>query len=121
MFQLTTKLQQLKRPLRQLHKHYTSSISSRVAQAKVAWVAAQYTLDENPTLQDARATERDLASKYIQLCKDEESFFKQKSRVQWLHLGDQNTNFFHKSLLHRQVRNRVHCLQDEDGNIIHDQ
>jgi hypothetical protein len=52
-----------------------------VALAKAAWISAQFTLDENPTLPDARAAERHLASKYMQLCKDEESFFKQKSRV----------------------------------------
>jgi len=121
MFQLTTKLQRLKIPLCQLHRQHTSSITSRVALAKAAWISAQFTLDENPTLPDARAAERHLASKYMQLCKDEESFFKQKSRVQWLHLGDQNTNFFHKSLLHRQVRNRIHSLQDEEGNLVHDQ
>jgi hypothetical protein len=57
----------------------------------------------------------------MQLCKDEESYFKQRSRIQWLQLGDKNTAFFHKSLLHRQTRNRIHMLQDESGNNIIDE
>lgn len=58
---------------------------------------------------------------YMQLCRDEESYFKQKSKIQWLQLGDRNTTFFHKSLLHQQVRNMIHSLQDADGNVIHEQ
>lgn len=36
-------------------------------------------------------------------------------------LGDQNTEFFHKSLIHRQVKNRVISLRDESRAIISDQ
>jgi len=121
MYQFTTKLRRLKATLKHLHFQYTSSITDRVSKAKADWEAAQFHLDKHPTSEIAKATERSLASQYLQLCKDEESFYKQKSRVQWLQLGDRNTTFFHKSLLHRQVRNRIHSLQDEEGNLVHDQ
>jgi len=121
MFQFTTKLRRLKTDLRQLHKQHTNNITDRVSQAKALWEAAQFLLDQHPTLETARLTERTLATQYMQLCRDEESYYKQKSRIQWLQLGDRNTSFFHKSLLHRQVRNRIHSLQDEDGNVIHEQ
>ncbi|KAJ6904458.1 hypothetical protein NC652_022464 [Populus alba x Populus x berolinensis] len=49
------------------------------------------------------------------------SFFKQRSQIQWLQLGDKNTKFFHNSLLDCQARNRIHSLQDEAGNTIRDQ
>ncbi|XP_031260175.1 uncharacterized protein LOC116118324 [Pistacia vera] len=42
------------------------------------------------------------------------------SRVQWLNLEDQNTKFFHKSLIHRQVRNCIHSLTDGNGTHITD-
>lgn len=60
--------------------------------------------------------ERNHARIYSQLCKEEEAFYKQRSRIQWLSLGDRNTKFFHRSLVHRQSRNRVHGLTDEAGN-----
>ncbi|KAG6783513.1 hypothetical protein POTOM_012962 [Populus tomentosa] len=92
----------------------------RVARAKTNWEAAQFYLDAHPTLDNAKTIERSSAAQYLQLCKDEESYFKQKSRVQWLQLGDKNTTFFHKSLLHRQVRNVIHNLQDDNGTLVHD-
>ncbi|KAJ6889560.1 hypothetical protein NC652_030338 [Populus alba x Populus x berolinensis] len=120
MYQLTTKLRRLKTELRKLHYNSTSNLPDRVGQAKSAWDAAQLYLDEHPLLDEAKIAERTLATEYQQLCKAEESYYKQKSRIQWLHLGDRNTAFFHKSLLHRQVRNRIHSLQDESGNTVHD-
>ncbi|KAJ6983819.1 hypothetical protein NC653_026591 [Populus alba x Populus x berolinensis] len=116
MFQFTTKLRRLKTVLRQLHLHHTSSITHRVTKAKTNWEAAQFYLDQHPTSSTAQSTEREMVAQYMQLCKDEESYFKQKSRVQWLQLGDRNTSFFHKSLLHRQVRKKIHSLQDETDN-----
>ncbi|XP_061959708.1 uncharacterized protein LOC133680748 [Populus nigra] len=120
MFQFTTKLRRLKNVLRKLHLHHTSSITHSVAKAKTDWEAAQFHLDEHPTSYSAQSNEREMVAQYMQLCKDEESYFKQKSRVQWLQIGDRNTLFFHKSLLHHQVRNRIHSLQDENGILVHD-
>ncbi|KAJ6901054.1 hypothetical protein NC652_026984 [Populus alba x Populus x berolinensis] len=113
MYRLTTKLCRLKSVLRTLHHHHTSDITGRVASAREDWFAAQHFLDEHPASVEAQQSERSLASRYMQLCKDEEAYFKQRSRIQWLQLGDKNTAFFHKSLLHRQTRNRIHMLQDE--------
>jgi len=121
MFQFTSKLRRLKTDLRQLHRQHTNNLIDRVRQAKASWDEAQFYLDQHPTLETAQITERTLATQYMQLCRDEESYFKQKSRIQWLQLGDRNTAFFHKSLLHRQVRNRIHSLQDTEGNVVHDQ
>ena len=120
MYQFTTKLRYLKMDLKLFHRQNTSNITDRVTNAKAEWDATQFDLDRNPTSEAAKSTERTLATQYQQLYKDEESYFKQKSRVQWMHLGDRNTSFFYKSLLHRQVRNRIHSLHDDTGNFIHD-
>lgn len=47
-------------------------------------------------------------------------FFKQQSCIQLLNLRDQNTKFFHKSLVHRQVQNCIHGLTNEDDTYIID-
>lgn len=45
---------------------------------------------------------------------------RQKDRVQWLNLGDQNTGFFFKSINKQRIRNRVVSVTLEDGTIIVD-
>jgi hypothetical protein len=121
IYSFTSKLQALKHALKNLHRHNSNHISTRVADAKAAWTAAQVMLDSSPTIPDLITSERDKAKLFARLCKEEEAFYRQRSRIQWLHLGDRNTKFFHRSLLHRQSRNRIHALADEAGHIIHDQ
>jgi hypothetical protein len=77
-------------------------------------------LDESPALEVLAASERNCARLYNQLCKDEEAIYKQRSRIQWLQLGDRNTKFFHRSLVHRQTSNAVHVLTDEAGNQVYE-
>ncbi|KAB5520122.1 hypothetical protein DKX38_024441 [Salix brachista] len=88
---LTTKLRVLKGHLSNLHRKHTNYISSRVKQAQDRWQEAQAGMEV------------------------EESFYKQRSRVHWLKLGDKNTAFFHRSVLHRRHRNAIHSLRKEDG------
>ena len=45
----------------------------------------------------------------------EEGFLKQKSRIQWLKLGDQNSNFFHKAVKARNSRNSIKSITLENG------
>lgn len=43
---------------------------------------------------------------------------KQKSRVQWLELGDGNNTFFHRSLMTRRNKNQIRRITLEDGAVI---
>ena len=43
---------------------------------------------------------------------------RQKSRIQWLAAGDQNTQFFHKVLRQRINRNKLVSLSLVDGSCI---
>lgn len=44
----------------------------------------------------------------------------QKSRVDWLHLGDRNTKIFHMLTLVRRRRNIISMLKDDEGNWVED-
>ncbi|CAN6676537.1 unnamed protein product [Malus baccata var. baccata] len=50
------------------------------------------------------------------LCKQEECYWQQRSRVQWLREGDANTKFFHHSTIQRRRRNSVVSLMTNNGN-----
>jgi hypothetical protein len=45
---------------------------------------------------------------------------KQKSKNQWLKLGDQNNGFFHSSLKVKQAKNTITHLWDEQGQRVDD-
>lgn len=44
--------------------------------------------------------------------------WEQRSKQQWLQLGDRNTKFFHKMASWRRIRNHITCVQDVDGNVL---
>jgi len=64
---------------------YFSNISDRVKDAQNELDKALHTAHENPTL---CMRERDAVRNYASTVRAEESFFKQKARIQWLRLGD---------------------------------
>lgn len=45
----------------------------------------------------------------------EESFWHQKSRKDWILHGDRKTTFFHKKTLTRRRRNRITAIKDDAG------
>jgi len=51
------------------------------------------------------------------LCKQEEIFWRQKSRVQWLKEGKRNTRFFHRSTIANRTQDIISSIKDEDGQI----
>lgn len=42
-------------------------------------------------------------------------FWHQRSRVNWLRLGDRNSRFFHLTTIQRRQRNQIVKLKDENG------
>nr|XP_029148343.1 uncharacterized protein LOC114925220 [Arachis hypogaea] len=63
-----------------------------------------------------RIKEAELREDYNRLLLQEELFWYQKSREQWVKYGDRNTKFFHLQTLVCRNHNRVHGLYVRDGS-----
>ncbi|KAK1441239.1 hypothetical protein QVD17_07082 [Tagetes erecta] len=59
----------------------------------------------------------DVTARFREASIDEERFLKQKSKVEWLAEGDNNTAFFHNSLKSRNHRSRIDVIMDGGGII----
>lgn len=67
------------------------------------------------------SSEEDLELKW-KLCaayKEEELYWKQKSRVLWLRDGDRNTRYFHAKTKQRRARNRITQLKNSMNQWVH--
>eukprot|EP00253_Pinus_taeda_P018446 PITA_18446 len=61
--------------------------------------------------------ERSLTHQWHNRCKQEETLWKQKSRIQWLKEGEQNTKFFHRSALDYRSANKILEIKNKEGNL----
>ncbi|CAL1398314.1 unnamed protein product [Linum trigynum] len=60
---------------------------------------------------------RALEAERAELIYQEELFWKQRSRMDWLKGGDKNSKFFHTKASARRKRNTIRMLQDDGGRI----
>ncbi|OMO94917.1 reverse transcriptase [Corchorus capsularis] len=81
-------------------------------------------LKEIALLQDGACTEEELQK--IKVCKEnvtaiwlqDEKHWHQRSRINWISWGDQNTKFFHQSTLQRRQFNKILKIKNNSGDWI---
>ncbi|XP_048599654.1 uncharacterized protein LOC125579830 [Brassica napus] len=88
-------------------EHHTNSCK--------AIVSLQTRIDEAMTGNAPGDTISDFNKQLLEAYKAEEVFWKQRSRLLWLTLGDKNTGFFHAGSKGRKTRNRITMLEDPMG------
>ncbi|XP_059629653.1 uncharacterized protein LOC132272541 [Cornus florida] len=115
MFQVTRKLKLLKQHLKLLNTKEFSEISSRVIEVKEALHHCEMTLDSYPSDEHLRTRENELLQAYNDATVAEESFFRQKSRINWLKEGDGNTTLFMKAFNNRCNKKKILSLHLNDG------
>lgn len=64
--------------------------------------------------------ESNIEIEFLAILKNEEDFWKLKSRIRWLYEGDANTRLFHTTTINRRRQNRILSLTYEAGNQIKD-
>lgn len=120
MFRVSQKLKALKNPIRSFSKANFSDLEKRTAEAHDLLLRLQSQLLDSP---DPLVAEREAEAqrKWQILSKAEEEFFCQKSRVNWLSVGDRNTAYFHRIAATRHSINHIHYLIDSNGQRLESQ
>ena len=120
MFRLSQKLKRVKASLKMFNSHSFGKLRDRVEDVREALKMAQSAVLNNPSDTMPMDNDRKCLKIYHDLASAEKGFLKQKSRVQWLKLGDQNTSFFHKSVKVWNARSMIKVRTSGNGCRIDD-
>ncbi|GKD77907.1 hypothetical protein Tco_1340528 [Tanacetum coccineum] len=111
MFCVVKKLKSLKKPLRKL-LYDKGNLHDNVNKLRIEMARVQQDLDVEEEAVYVRA--------FIEALIMEERFLKQKTKIEWLKVGDSNSAYFHKSVKGRTSRNRIDVVTDLDGDLVTD-
>lgn len=78
-------------------------------------------LDSAMSDQTADETIAEINRELLEAYKAEESFWKQRSRLLWLTLGDRNTGFFHTVSKGRKARNILTVMETSLGDSVYEE
>ncbi|KAL8091333.1 hypothetical protein AgCh_033807 [Apium graveolens] len=117
MYQVTQKLHRLKRIFKS-ESWKGGDLSQNCEILKARLVDIQIQLDSAPFDEELRIREQAVAREYRSCKLEEERLLKQRAKVHWLKVGDQNSKFFHKSLQARRFKKTILEISDEEGNVL---
>ena len=118
MFVLASKLKETKVALKRFNKIHFSSLSSRVSMARDQLVSSQTLLSCDKDNRVFQLVERNRYAHFMQLKLQEEQFFRQRSRVNWVKHGDQNTSFFFRMMKRNHARANIHSLINDQHEVV---
>ncbi|XP_048634963.1 uncharacterized protein LOC125608589 [Brassica napus] len=95
--------------------HSTSAINAREAH-DVLCVKQQVTLT-NPCSTSIQE-EAEAYDSWLHVANLEEGFLKQKAKLHWLEVGDQNNKSFHNAVRSRQAQNTIREIRCQDGRVV---
>lgn len=116
---LCWKLKCIKSFLKTLNRENYSNIQERVRETNSLLQIAQVRALEDPSPQSF-LEEKLLHDKWNFLRLLEESYFRQKSRINWLQEGDLNTTYFHRVCQARACFNAIRSFLLASGDVITD-
>ena len=113
---LTSKLKRAKSAMIKINSNM-GNLHEAVILARDALLDFQSALPAAPSVAQF-SEENQLSGTLRQAINVEETFLKQKSRVNWLNLGDANKKFFFKSCQGRWNSNKIISIADNEGNTL---
>lgn len=109
VFLVSQRLRSCRKALSKWKKLNFSNSQDKIHQCEVSLEKLQSDMWPDP--QQVFLVKRDLASAYRQ----EEKYWKSRSRQKWLRSGNRNSKFFHGFVKSNRARKRIEVLRDENG------
>ncbi|XP_038989856.1 uncharacterized protein LOC120113120 [Phoenix dactylifera] len=121
MYRVSRRLELTRRRLRRWNREEVGDIFRRIEEAEEAITRLQMQEASGGGLTEGEMVElRSLLSLHDCLLRQQEIFWRQKSRAQWIVEGDRNTRFFHQATVIRRQQNRIRAIRGEDGQLSED-
>lgn len=117
MFRFSKKLKGLKPLLRELGKEKLGNLTKRAKEAFDILCEKQRITLANPS-EEASHEESEAYGNWVHIAGLEEDFLKQRAKLHWLEIGDQNNKTFHRAIKSRQAQNMIREIRCANGNIV---
>lgn len=117
MFRFSKKLKNLKPLIWELGKEKLENLSKKAKEAHELLCEKQKRTLARPSevsiQEEAVAYER-----WLHVASLEEDFLKQRAKLHWLDVGDQNNKTFHNAIRSRQAQNTIQEIKCQNGSIV---
>ena len=113
MFQFQQKLKHLKGKIKYLNHTSFGNIFQGKATLELEMKQLQQKIITNGRSEDLVEQEKTLEMQRAEKEKQEETLWRQKSRIRWLKDGEKNTKFFHNTTIQRRMHNNITHIQNE--------
>ncbi|XP_062114671.1 uncharacterized protein LOC133825786 [Humulus lupulus] len=110
MYQVVSKLKNLKSIFKELNKRGFSEIHMAYVQAKEKLSDCQNKMHRDPLNVVLQCQELEARKHYAEVQKNYNSYLSQKAKVTWVKEGDENSAFFHSSIKERRCQNMIYYI-----------
>ncbi|XP_058761003.1 uncharacterized protein LOC131634365 [Vicia villosa] len=117
MYVVWEKLKRLQKVMRILNRP-VNSLNQDILKTREELNNAQQDLNVNLMDKDRILKVQRITARLIDLSDLEEKVLRQKTKIEWLRLGDGNKSYFHASLKTKQRAKGIHILHKDDGTEI---
>ncbi|XP_058755938.1 uncharacterized protein LOC131629159 [Vicia villosa] len=120
MYVVWEKLKRLKPLMRKLNKLLTT-LKQDIVKSRDELACAHHDVNDDPLDKCKVQRMQECTEKVIALNELEEKILKQRSKIEWLKLGDGNNSYFHATIKAKHTAKGMHILHKDDGTVITNQ
>ncbi|XP_062118573.1 uncharacterized protein LOC133832215 [Humulus lupulus] len=115
--QVYWKLVRLKHDLKKFNWRIIGDVARSYEDCKTEFQKARYDIFSDPQNQILASAERVAFQRFKQQEKVYGSYLRQKSKIEWIQFGNENSSYFHAYIKQRKRANRIASYISEDGKV----